>query len=341
LIIALMLAPKCFPRPSKQPVPQERIHIGVLFYNEAGVSAEQVSAAEEVVSEVLQPAGIELTWNDCTVIRSASGSVSSPCDTSGTPHLPTDFVLYFVGPLEEHFAWVNRHALGYSVIPANHALATMAYVSYSRVAKLSLYTSAEVAELLGLAVAHEMAHLLLGSRDHANQGLMRASWRLSDLENKAWNEFQFTRKQTSWLHIAAQARLREQETESTLSTNTYAVLGATPQQEALVRSQIQTMQPAVLPLRVVFVPHWKYVDNTVFYLHVPTGYTSALFTHLPSRTVFVDAERYINDKSLGYWMAHELGHLATNSAKEDDADRAAKEFRKRLKNSLKKDSPLK
>src|SRR5262245_32509256 len=123
LIIALMLAPKCFPRPSKQPVPQERIHIGVLFYNEVGVPAEQVSAVEEVVSEVLQPAGIELTWNDCTVIRSASGSVSSPCDTSGTPHLPTDFVLYFVGPLEEHFAWVNRHALGYSVIPATHALA--------------------------------------------------------------------------------------------------------------------------------------------------------------------------------------------------------------------------
>src|ERR1700756_1096123 len=69
------------------------------------------------------------------------------------------------------------------------------------------------------------------------------------------------------------------ETAPAFSTNTYAFLGATSQQEALVRSQIQTMQPAILPLRVVFVPHWKYVDNTrVFHLHVPTGYTSALFT---------------------------------------------------------------
>ncbi len=119
-----------------------------------------------------------------------------------------------------------------------------------------------------------------------------------------------------------------------LSTNRYAVFGATPQQEALVRSQIQTMQPAVLPLRVVFVPHWKYVDNTrVFHLHVPTGYTSALFTHLPSRTVFVDADRYTNDKSLSYRLAHELGHLATNSANEDDAERAAKGLRRRLKDS--------
>src|SRR6202158_1847841 len=100
----------------------------------------------------------------------------------------------------------------------------------------------------------------------------------------------------------------------TPSSNSYVVFGASPQQEALVRALIQIMQPAVLPLRVFFVTHWKYVDNTrIFHLHVPTGYTSALFTHLPSRTVFIDADRYLNE-SLGYWLAHELGHLVTNSA---------------------------
>jgi hypothetical protein len=120
-----------------------------------------------------------------------------------------------------------------------------------------------------------------------------------------------------------------------VQTNSFVVLGGTAQQEALVRSQIQTMQPAVLPLRVVFVPHWKYVDNTrVFHLHVPTGYTSALFTHLPSRTIFIDADRYF-DETLGYWLAHELGHLVTNSANEQDAENAAREFRKRLEGSRK------
>ena len=118
--------------------------------------------------------------------------------------------------------------------------------------------------------------------------------------------------------------------------NSYAVLGGTPQQEALVRSQIQTMQPAVLPFRVVFVPHWKYVDNTrIFQLHVPAGYTSALFTHLPSRTVFIDSDRYVSDDSLGYWLAHELGHLTANTASESDADKAAHEYRKRLREARK------
>jgi len=127
------------------------------------------------------------------------------------------------------------------------------------------------------------------------------------------------------------------ETAPLLSANTYAVFGATPQQEALVRSQIHIMQPAVLPLRVFFVAHSKYVDNTrIFHLQVPAGYTSAMFTHLPSRTIFIDADRYINDESLVYWLAHELGHLASNSAKEQDAERAARELRKRLRDEGKR-----
>ena len=116
----------------------------------------------------------------------------------------------------------------------------------------------------------------------------------------------------------------------------YSVLGATPEQEALVRAQIRVMQPDVYPLRVLFVPHWKYIDAArTFRLHVPTGYTSAMFTHMPSRSVFIDSDRYVSDDSLGYWVAHELGHLAANNASESAADKAAREYRKRLKNPRK------
>jgi hypothetical protein len=88
----------------------------------------------------------------------------------------------------------------------------------------------------------------------------------------------------------------------------------------------------------LFVPHWKYVDTArIFHLHVPTGYTCAMFTHLPSRSVFIDSDRYVSDDSLGYWVAHELGHLAANSASESDADKAAREYRKRLKDARKPD----
>jgi hypothetical protein len=118
------------------------------------------------------------------------------------------------------------------------------------------------------------------------------------------------------------------------STSSYAVLGATPREEALVRTHVQTMHPDVSPLRVVFVPHWKYVVCArTFRLHVPTGFTSAMFTHLPSRTIFIDADRYVSDDSLGYWLAHELGHLAANSPKENDAEKVAHEYRKRIRDA--------
>jgi len=112
------------------------------------------------------------------------------------------------------------------------------------------------------------------------------------------------------------------------------VIGATQRQEVLLRAQLRAMRPEVPPLRIIFLPHWKYVDAArTWRLHLPTGYTSVMFNHLPSRTVYIDDGRYIDGDWLGYFMAHELGHLGTNSVREDDAERAASTFRKRLKDA--------
>ena len=116
----------------------------------------------------------------------------------------------------------------------------------------------------------------------------------------------------------------------------YTVFSATPALEAARRAQIRSMHPDILPLRVFFVPHWKYLAAARdFHLHIPTGYGSLMFTHLPSRTVFIDNHRYMGEEWLGHWIAHELGHLATNSTKEGDAEKAAREFRKRLEDGSK------
>ena len=152
--------------------------------------------------------------------------------------------------------------------------------------------------------------------------------------------FSLTLAQFAWGQTSGNSKLVNTEgTAPETSANGYTVIGATPKQEALVRAQIQVMQPDVYPLRVLFVPHWKYIDTArIFQLHVPAGYTSAMFTHLPSRSVFIDSDRYVSDDSLGYWVAHELGHLAANSTRENDADKAAGEYRKRLKDAHKPDA---
>jgi len=152
--------------------------------------------------------------------------------------------------------------------------------------------------------------------------------------------FSLTVAQLAWGQTSGNSKLVNTEgTAPETSATSYTVIGATPKQEALVRAQIQVMQPDVYPLRVLFVPHWKYMETArIFRLHVPAGYTSAMFTHLPSRSVFIDSDRYVSDDSLGYWVAHELGHLAANSTRESDADKAAREYRKRLKDAHKPDA---
>lgn len=115
---------------------------------------------------------------------------------------------------------------------------------------------------------------------------------------------------------------------------TFTVQGTTPERERLLRAQIATMQPAVLPHRILFVPHWQYAYATkMFHLHVPTGMSSKMFTHLPSASVFVDNDFYGGDEWLGHWIAHELGHLELNNADENQAERAAAVYRSRLKHN--------
>jgi len=105
--------------------------------------------------------------------------------------------------------------------------------------------------------------------------------------------------QFGWGQTNGASKLSEVETAAPLSHNTYSVIGATPRQETLLRAQIQVMNAEILPLRIVFVPHWKYLDTArTFHLHVPTGYTSAMFTHLPSRTVFIQRDPSVDPSAL-------------------------------------------
>ena len=112
----------------------------------------------------------------------------------------------------------------------------------------------------------------------------------------------------------------------------YTVQGASQERKRLLRTQIQAMQPSVLPHRILFVPHWQYIYATkIYHLHVPRGMMSKMFTHLPSRSIYIDGDLYGGEDWLGHWMAHELGHLERNNADENEAEKVAAEYRRRLK----------
>jgi len=71
----------------------------------------------------------------------------------------------------------------------------------------------------------------------------------------------------------------------------------------------------------------------MYHLDVPTVMTIKMFTHLASRSVYIDADLYGGDNWLGHWMAHELGHLERNNADENEAEKAAATYRRRLEHA--------
>ncbi len=110
------------------------------------------------------------------------------------------------------------------------------------------------------------------------------------------------------------------------------IQGTTPKREAVLRLQIEAMAPAVPPKRIIFLSDQRYAAAArAFRLKVPDGMSTVMFTHLPSKSIYVNAETLFSDKNMGECMAHELGHLATNSLKQEDAEKAAGAYRKRLK----------
>ncbi len=176
----------------------------VRVYNYEGVPDGTLSVAQNVAGGVLQPVGLQAMWQDCTLDNPNWDFVG--CNTHP---VRIDLVLYLVARLEDHAPYAERSALGYSLTPDNGARATFAYVCYARVKKV--FSAFSAGELLGLAIAHEIGHLLLGKNSHSNSGLMRPTWPSKDLEAKRWEEFTFTSAQVRRLRAAILARMTSEE----------------------------------------------------------------------------------------------------------------------------------
>ena len=225
LLLGAALLPSCarvYAQAGQTALRPELVVFRVRIYNDEGVPQGNLLTAQKVAEAVLERAGLEPLWQDCTVGNPNRDALGCDIHTGGN-----DLVLSLVAQLEAHAPNVSRSALGYSVIPDHGELATMAYVSYGRVRAVTselatmayasygrvrtvVTSAADSQELLGLAMAHEIGHLLFGSRDHANQGIMLATWQLRDLENGG-RELRFTQDQSRRLRAAVQDRLRFDE----------------------------------------------------------------------------------------------------------------------------------
>lgn len=134
-------------------------------YDTSGEEPARLVVAERVLVAMFRAAGIEVEWRQCHTRRGPSALAS--CHEVLRSR---EIVMRIAAtPRSER----NPDALGFAYIDAQSRRGTLGTVYADRVRSLARRRGADPSQMLGRAMAHEVAHLLLGSDEHASSGVMR------------------------------------------------------------------------------------------------------------------------------------------------------------------------
>jgi hypothetical protein len=154
----------------------------VRIYDSARLPRAQMVKALRDAGGLLATVGVEVQWGDCST--GTAPSCAQPLGASEVAlrlvHTPTP--PQFQGNLP----------LGDSLIDEHLHTGVLATIYYERVEWLANAAGMPVAPLLARTIAHEMAHLLIGSHHHGESGLMRAVWSSEDLKRSRSEDWGFT-----------------------------------------------------------------------------------------------------------------------------------------------------
>ena len=96
--------------------------------------------------------------------------------------------------------------MGFSLVGTAGAAPFLATVYVDRVESVARGAGIDARRVLGLAIAHEIGHVLLNSNTHAPSGLMRADWSRNELRRKDAAAWQFLDTEAARVRSAATGR---------------------------------------------------------------------------------------------------------------------------------------
>jgi hypothetical protein len=156
--------------------------VQVRVYKGADLAPEELSRAEQEAERIFRFAGIELTWSSGPLKAEVNGN--TPAGEWDAAHL--QLRLWPSAPAGR--APTNSETLGFclSLVTGD------AVVLVDAVRKRAVFGTTGFTDLLGLAMVHELGHLLLRSAKHSVTGIMRARWTERGLRDDERGYFRFT-----------------------------------------------------------------------------------------------------------------------------------------------------
>jgi hypothetical protein len=157
--------------------------IKVLVYDSVRLSPSLLRHAETNAGSMFREAGIEVRWINC----------SKPAETDNCRRPPQtdEFVLHIVPDGKTSSDLVFGEAfLG------EDGTGKYSDVFFDRIVRAINGPPGNVANLLGAVVAHELGHLLLGTRSHSLVGIMEPVWANESLRRIGMGTLLFTQEQS-------------------------------------------------------------------------------------------------------------------------------------------------
>ena len=97
-------------------------------------------------------------------------------------------------------------SMGYSLVTRGQEAACLSTVFPNIVWTVAHRASIDPSPLLGLAIAHEIGHLLLNTNSHAKTGLMRAGWSRNEMRRHVDSDWRFLVSEAATMREAIQGR---------------------------------------------------------------------------------------------------------------------------------------
>ena len=178
------------------------VRLTVSVFNDAAVPQSILAEARTRAGVILERAGVSLDWLDCGT--PGDRPPTSGCSAIAFPrHLSVRLVSLPSGAGEDTFGHCFQNADG----EGNYAVVYFGALAASRSTDV-----VHTGELLGLVIAHELGHLLLGLSSHSPTGLMSPVWKSAELRLAVQGNLFFTDEQQHRIrsrYLAAAARFKK------------------------------------------------------------------------------------------------------------------------------------
>jgi hypothetical protein len=173
----------CHSLPAEKPEPASSgLRITVRVYDGVHLSPNELNRAEGEAEKVFLYAGIQLVWT--------TGPLSADVndDTPNASWDPASLQLRIWPRAMAGKRPRSSETLGFCLSLENGEAVVLA----DTIRKRAVFGTTSFADLFGLAIAHELGHLLLRSASHSVAGIMRARWTERGLRDDDRGYLRFT-----------------------------------------------------------------------------------------------------------------------------------------------------